>query len=468
MSFNINDIVSKHTQLAEWDKKHPLLFNTKDGKHRVWACWVVYDTIYRTDGLIDGKLKEPTAHTYKGNKLRSSEEQAELEAEKLWIKRCTDDFKPSSSDKEGKKIYNHVTKQLNANGGMIRGVRMFQNTQITTKTTIGDVPDDKHDPMLAKKYKDYNKNGEYVFTPTGKNLKFPVLVQPKVDGMRALPHMVGDKIFLQSRNGKYFVHLDHIRDEIKSWLSKKGYPDLILDGELYIHKLYRDKKGVPTLNRNGHEMKSVERYQFISEAVKITRTSPHDFEEFVEYWIFDIWDVDKTAMERHEFLKKLFHDYDGEILKIVPTEIAKDHDDIEKYMSKFIGENTHREGYEFEGVMIRDPKAKYDDNTAKSPHLLKYKRFEDAEWKIVGAERCNGGNQDGAIKWICEKEINGKPRKLTAKQTGDAEVSKELFRKYQKNPKKYIGKMINIRYNEVSKDDVPRFPRATAFVEDKD
>ena len=508
-----------HPQLAGWkaNSKYPLLFCDKNGKTRLWACWVIGDTVYRTDGFTDGKMKDPQTHQYKGNTLRTGAQQAPLEAEKMWLKQFDREYAPSDDDAPGLKIYAHVKEQKEQNGGMNRGVKLFGKTEISTKTTAGKKDLSKqHRPMLAKKYKDYDKSEEYVMTNPGKSIKFPALAQAKVDGIRALPQLHDGKVVLESRNGNNFVHLNHLRDEIKYWLEKKGYPDLILDGEMYVHKMYRDESGEPTFDHPGaketvepsdlsewfasgiaelrkqaktwgctnaaklskielrdyleehiKEMKGVERYQFISEACKITRSKAHPHEEKVEYWIFDVWDPEKTNMERYELLQELFEDYDGDILKLVPTRVVESHEEIEEFMEELVGETSGRESYEFEGLMVRQADAVYKSSTTHQSCLLKYKRFEDEEWEVCGAERCNGGTQDGGIKWICRKTVKGKEKQVTAKQMGDTEASRKLYQAYKKSPKNFNGKMLNIRFNDRTKDGVPRFPRATAFVEDK-
>ncbi|KKM24568.1 hypothetical protein LCGC14_1603790 [marine sediment metagenome] len=460
-------------ELAGWkaDRKYPLMFTTTTaGKIRVWACWVKGDTVFRTDGFIDGKLKEPQTHQYKGNSLRTGAEQAPLEAEKMWLKQFDHDYAPADEDKAGQQVYTHVKQQKEQNGGMNRGVKLFGKTEISTKTTAGNKDlSAQHRPMLAKKYKDYNKaEDDYILTNPGKAIKFPALAQAKVDGIRALPQLRKDgTVVLESRNGNSFVHLNHLRDEIQYWLAHKGYSNVILDGEMYVHRMYRDKNGEPTYDYTDQEMQGVERYQFISEACKITRSKPHDHEEMVEYWVFDIWDPSKTNMERYELLQEIFEDYDGDILKLVPTRVVNSHDEIEDFMTELVGESSGRSGYEFEGLMVRQAASKYAPSTTKQSCLLKYKRFEDEEWEVCGAEKCTGGTQDGACKWICNKTVKGKVRKVTAKQMGDAEASRKLYQAYKKNPSKYNGRMINIRFNDKTKDGVPRFPRATAFVEDK-
>lgn len=455
-------------QLDGWKKnnKFPILFLEKNGKTRAWACWVEGNTVYRTDGFTNGKMKDPLPHAYTGNSVKSPEEQAGTEAEKVWLKQIDKDYRPSAKDKYGQKIFQHVKEQKERNGGMNRGVRLFEDSQVTGNTTAGSKKmGSQHRPMLAKKYKDW-VNEELVLTNPGKKISFPAIAQAKVDGMRALPVIDGKNVMLESRNGNSFVFLEHVKDEIRSFLTKAGCPDIVLDGELYVHQLYVND-GTPTLDKNSREMKSVERYQFCSEACKITRKKAHPHQNFIQYWIFDIWDPTMTNTDRWNKLQELFKGYKGSILKLVPTRIVNSHSEIEEFMCEMTGETNGREGYEFEGLMVRDSGATYKSSTTHQSCLLKYKRFEDEEWTVIGAEQCNGGTQDGAIKWICEKEINGTIEKVTAKQMGDTSDSKKLWKDYQKNPKKFIGRSLNIRFNDRSKKNVPRFPRATAFVEDK-
>jgi len=460
-------------ELLGWrtNSKFPLLFNNLDnGKIRVWACWVIGNVMYRTDGLVDGKIKTPTEHVYTGNTLKTPEEQALAEAEKKWIQQLSKGYIPK--DDNGLAIYNFVNEQKSLNGGMLRGVKMWGDTAITTGTTSGKKDlTIQHFPMLAKKYKDYNKEGDFVISIQGQNIKFPAIAQAKVDGLRALPRLTkNDKVMLESRNGKDYVHLNNLRNAIKEVLEKSGNKDIILDGEMYIHKLYKTSDGVFSKTKlvKSVELKGVERFQFLSETCKITRKVPHQYEDLVEFWVFDIWDnTNLSNFERWKKLEKIFKKEFNGIVKLVPTRIVNSHEEIEEFMKELVGELNNRNGYEFEGLMIRQGNSPYvSKNNYHCDDLLKYKRFEDEEWQVTGAEECNGSHK-GAIKWLCEKNINGQIFKLTAKQMGSVEDSKNLYSMYLKNPKKFIGKMINIRFNDRTKDGIPRFPRATVFPEDK-
>lgn len=449
--------------------KYPVLYTTtKSGKKRLWSCWLDPDhkAVFRsTDGEVGGKLKDPASRIFKGNTRRTPSEQTEDWAQKKWIQKLDKGYQPDPKDEEGMNIYEKVMAQKALNGGMNRGVKMWGETHITTSTTAGAKDlSQRHYPMLAKKYKDHNKipakkgGGEvYGLTTVGKKITFPCFVQTKVDGVRALPRLDGERVILESRNGKDYVHLNHIRDEVRRWLRHKGCENIVLDGEMYIHSLI-DKD---------RECKSVERFQFLSRACKITRTLPHPDEHKVQFHIFDLWDETKTFRERWAFLQSLFEGYDGDILKLVPTYEVSNHSEIEHHMRDFVGETSKREGYEYEGLMVRQSDSLYvTRNGYHCSDLLKYKRFEDEEWEIYDAEPC-AGNHAGAIKWKLKKVIDGKERKVCAKQGGDLDISRRLMTEFNADSSRFIGELINIRFNDRSKDKIPRFPSATAIPEDK-
>lgn len=446
--------------LEGWTKnpRYPLLFKTeKSGKSRVWLCWVEEDVVVSTDGLVAGKIKNPSRHKYAGNTLRPGAVQAPLEAEKAWLKRVGNGYQPRSEDEEGLRIYQHVLDQKALNGGMNRGVKMFGETEIRPETTAGALgPSMKHAPMLSKKYKDW-KGEEFTLTPPARALTFPVMVQPKLDGVRCVAYLQNGQVQLESRNGKGYMHLEHVRASVQAFLKHmeaKGFPEAVLDGELYVHHLERD----------GKELTSVGRYQFISEACKVTRKVAHPEEHHVQFWLFDLWTTgDRSNKERWETLKTCYEGLQDQNLVLVPTREVHSHEAIEETMAEFVGERDGRVGYAFEGLMMRRPEATYVSSKTHSSCLLKYKRFEDEEWYVKGAETCVGGLWDGCIKWRCTRD----GKEVSAQQIGDLETSRELYAQFQTNPGAFIGRSLNLRFNDRSKDGIPRFPHATAFVEDK-
>ena len=59
--------------------------------------------------------------------------------------------------------------------------------------------------------------------------------------------------------------------------------------------------------------------------------------------------------------------------------------------------------------------------------------------------------------WICKKD-----KEFRVRPRGTIEQRKEWF----KNGKKYIGKMLTVIYQELSEQNVPRFPVGKAIRED--
>lgn len=97
-----------------------------------------------------------------------------------------------------------------------------------------------------------------------------------------------------------------------------------------------------------------------------------------------------------------------------------------------------------EGVMIKDPKSKYERRRSYS--LLKVKKFEDAEAKVIGHLKGEGrcASMLGALK---VKEKDGTTFKIGGGFT-DAQR--------QKPPK--IGSVVTFKFQGRTKAGIPRFP----------
>ena len=108
----------------------------------------------------------------------------------------------------------------------------------------------------------------------------------------------------------------------------------------------------------------------------------------------------------------------------------------------------------YEGVIIRNKKGLYRLAT-RSEDLQKFKEFEDAEFSIVGFTE-GEGNEKGAVIWICETE---EKKKFRVRPKGTVDDRKELFKKGQT----YVGKMLTVKYQELTDEGIPRFPVGLAI-----
>ena len=108
----------------------------------------------------------------------------------------------------------------------------------------------------------------------------------------------------------------------------------------------------------------------------------------------------------------------------------------------------------YEGTMIREPSSVYEIGK-RSNYLLKLKDFKTDEYKVIGMRECTGKDV-GTPTWVCLTE-NG--QEFTVRPEGTQEKRREMF----KNGDKYMGKMLTVKYQNLTDLGVPRFPVGIAF-----
>lgn len=261
-------------------------------------------------------------------------------------------------------------------------------------------------PMLANKYENRKK---YV--------KYPCYVQPKLDGIRCLAYIKNNEVILMSRNNKLFIHLDHIKKK----LLKHDF-DYILDGELFTKEL------------EFGEISGLVRKEILD-------TEDNKKIKKIQYHIYDIININDINLgfsDRFKLLNELLKS--NKIIKIVKTELCEEESNIMEKYDKYVQDN-------YEGIMIRNYSGKYKLNY-RSNDLLKLKPFQDADYEIVNYKEGEGRDK-GCVIWICKNKNN---EEFNVRPKGTLEDRKVLFN----NGKKYIGKLLTVRYQEIM-DDIPRF-----------
>ena len=88
--------------------------------------------------------------------------------------------------------------------------------------------------------------------------------------------------------------------------------------------------------------------------------------------------------------------------------------------------------------------------------MQKLKKFIDEEFEIIDYTTPDTGKEVGCVIWIC-KTKDGK--KFNVRPSGNYQERKNLY----KNAKKFIGKMLTVRYQELTNGKVPRFPVGVAI-----
>jgi len=258
-----------------------------------------------------------------------------------------------------------------------------------------------HLPMLAY---DYNKKKDKVI--------FPCFVQPKLDGVRAL--FYNNKFY--SRNGNEFLDLNHIKQEL-------GNPNLILDGELYTGEIpFEELVGL----------------------VKKQTKSPEDHKKCVKlkYIIYDYVNENETFSSRHYYLNKFFDEKIFIETQCLMTEECKSEEELKKFHDKY-------KSMGYEGLIIRNKQGLYKEKD-RSDDLLKYKEFLDAEYEIIDY-KCGSGADYNCVIWVC---VNKDGNTFCVRPKGTIEYRTKLYHK----GKSYIGKLLTVKYQNLSKDGIPRFP----------
>jgi len=355
--------------------KHARLYHkTSKGNINIWDIRVEGDTIFTRWGQKDGKIQEAQKKC-KGKNIgkanqTSSEDQAISEALSMWTK------------KRDQKYYESEEEALNE--------RVFL-------------------PMLAESF---DKRKKFL-----KEENFPVLMQPKLDGLRCLAYWDNNEVKLMSRGGKEYL-LPHIILDLKDSLPK----DVVLDGELYIH---------------GESLQELNRL--------IRGAHKYDDSVRVEYHVYDyISDIDNTAEER---ISELQCWYDraflaGTCIVEVPTVAARDVTAVLSQQSVYVNDG-------YEGGIVRLTEGLYRFGY-RSKELLKVKSFQDAEFKII--KYTNGvGKFTDCIIYTCET-LEGKTFDVVPKGTF------EQRSQWLKEGDSHIGRYLKVQFAQYTEDGLPQFP----------
>jgi len=297
------------------------------------------------------------------------------------------------------------------NGGYARTQEEAEAGQQDSEFVAGGVK-----PMLAH---DYSKRGH--------DIRFPALVQPKLDGHRCIAVVAPSGTTLWSRNQKPITSMTHVQAALDAqfagYFAEGGAP-VVLDGELYRHD---------------------ESFQKLSGMIR--KATPQPGSDAIQYWIYDTAS-DRPQHERVAIVGALATD--GPIV-VVPTEEAADNEEMVAIFGAYLAQN-------YEGLMVRNRDAKYKN--ARSADLQKVKVFDDAEYEVMGVET-GRGKMAGLAIFRCYVDET-KTETFTVKMKG----SLDSLRQYVEDPSLAIGRQLTVQYQGVSDDGVPRFPVGLRFREE--
>ena len=199
-----------------------------------------------------------------------------------------------------------------------------------------------------------------------------VFIQPKLDGVRCLFTKDG----AYSRNHKQFMNVKHIEMALESFFDQ--HPDIVLDGELYNHKLKRDFEKIISLVRKQ----------------KPTDTDRLDAQHLVQFHCYDYFDgvrYDSYDTRRDQLICSDI--YDAQI-QFVPAKRVYNYDNAREIHSEYLSEG-------YEGSIIRlDGLYKH----GRSYDLMKFKDFSDSEATIIGYELGKGKRTGTLGKFLMQDD----------------------------------------------------------------
>ena len=256
-------------------------------------------------------------------------------------------------------------------------------------------------PMLAKSYE-----------KEAAKVTFPCYWQPKLDGIRCVAKRQGNHIIMLRRKGKVFDSLGHI---VKVLLKLMKDGD-IFDGELYVH-------GEP--------------FQRIISWVKREQADTLK----VVYNVYDMISSEPFHKRFRTLCSRIDHNGLGVVRTVYTASIKND-----KEVSKVLDDQLARG---FEGIMLRCGGCKYQIGR-RSSQLLKVKKFIENEYTIVDVVEGKGRAKGHGI-FVCVTNAN---KRFNVMPEGTSEKRSE----YWTNRAKYLGEELTVKYFELTKDGIPRFP----------
>lgn len=278
----------------------------------------------------------------------------------------------------------------------------------------------------------------------GTQLTFPLLASPKLDGVRAL--IQGGSVLSRSLKPIPNQHVQQL-------FGRKGLQGL--DGELLV--------GKPT---------AVDAFRRTSSGVMSIAGEPP-----VLFHVFDRFDDPRGFQERFRAVKQLLRTLEVPGLKLVPHKLLRNRDELEAFEARCL-----EQGYE--GVMLRslDGEYKHGRSTAKQGWLLKLKRFEDSEAKVLGVTELRHNANEAKRNALGQLERSHEQAGLVGKgvlgalqvQDVKTKVKFEIGTGFDAKTRQHlwqqppVGRLVKYKFFPGGVKDKPRFPVFLGFRDEKD
>ncbi len=259
---------------------------------------------------------------------------------------------------------------------------------------------------------------------------WPVVAEPKLDGVRVLCTVVDRSVKFFSRSGKEFTTFEHLKEPILEAATQAGWrsENFVLDGEVVSG----------SFNKTVSEVRKKD--------VQATDAEFHAF-DLISLNTLSEGESKRPYTERRALLEGFVNKaVKGGPIKIVPRYLVSSVSEIDA-----LYESVRARG--LEGLIIKTPDANYV--TKRSHAWLKIKNEESVDVRIVGYEEGTGkyaGMLGALIVDHAGVRVNV--------GTGFSDSQRESF---WADRQLLIGRLCEVEYHEITPDGSLRHPRFRRF-----
>jgi len=269
-------------------------------------------------------------------------------------------------------------------------------------------------------------------------------IEIKLDGVRVITIIQGDKVEMFSRNGKQFHNFGHIIDEIKAVIKDHPVPyPLVLDGEVMSANFQDLMKQVH--RKDGNQSTDAVLHLFDTIPLGCFKEGKWDKPQSFRSLITNHWVRDHADLLEH------VQALDWEDVDL----------DTPEGQERFVALNKQAVDGGYEGVMIKDIDAPYE---CKRTHAwLKAKPFIEVTLEVVDVEEGTGRNEGRLGAIVCEGTDDGKTISVNV-GSGFTDVHRD---DYWNSRDALVGNLVEVRADAVTQNQDGtyslRFPRFKTF-----
>ena len=269
-------------------------------------------------------------------------------------------------------------------------------------------------------------------------------IEIKLDGVRVITIIQGNKVEMFSRNGKQFHNFGHIIEELEAVVKEYPVPyPLVLDGEV--------------MSANFQDlMKQVHR----KDGKQSTDAVLHLFDT-IPLGCFKAGSWDKPQSFRSEITKHWVEEHKSVLQHVSALDWETVDLDSEEGQTRFVELNKAAVDGGYEGVMIKDVDAPYE---CKRTHAwLKAKPFIEVTLEVKEVEEGTGRNEGRLGAFVCEGIDDGKDIRVNV-GSGFTDVHRDDYWTHRSD---IIGNLVEVRADAVTQNQDGtyslRFPRFKTF-----